>query len=91
MSVIRTKYLAPTNTRGARIKAALAASWGTETLTLPYDYSALGGTNHTRAAQALADKLRLLGKWYRFADVNGYVFVLAEAVDVGFTIHKREA
>jgi hypothetical protein len=49
---ILVKHLAPTNTKGARLKAE--AWFGT--LTVPYDY-ALGPTaNHERAAYALCEK-----------------------------------
>lgn len=37
MQAIQTKYIGPTNSRGARIKASCAAL----TITVPYDYGAI--------------------------------------------------
>lgn len=91
MSVIHTKYLGPTNHRGSRIRATLAEGWGIKTLTLNYDPALTSLANHKAAAQALADKLGLLGKWYRYSGANCYVFVRAEIVDLAFTTHKQEA
>lgn len=74
MSVIRTKYLGPTNTKSARIKATLA----TASVTLPYDWELSGNGNHDRVARELAIKLNLLGQWARVwdqsqSDGNTYV------------------
>lgn len=53
MQAIQTRYLSPTNTRGARIKATCAA--GSITISYPYDLS--GQACHRMAAEALVKKL----------------------------------
>jgi hypothetical protein len=55
MQAIRTVKLAPTNTRGARIKATAAAG----SITLPYDHSLRHDleANHRAAAEALVAKM----------------------------------
>jgi len=50
LQAITTKYLAPTNSRGARIKATAAAG----SITIPWDYACDGSTNHYAAARAFA-------------------------------------
>ena len=77
MQAIVTKFIGPTNTRGARIKATAYAG----SITLSWDY-ALGTTgNHRAAALALADKF----KWLDHSDLseggslpagNGECFIL---------------
>lgn len=54
---IETKYLGPTNSRGARVKATAQAG----SVTLSWDNSLNADENHGRAAVALADKFG----WYR--------------------------
>lgn len=49
---IVTKYLAPTNTRGSRVKATAAAG----SITIPYDYAGNANSVHAKAAKALAEK-----------------------------------
>lgn len=56
---IVTKYLGPTNHRGARIKATCQAM----SLTLPWDDALDIDPNHTAAAKALAIKLKWKGHW----------------------------
>lgn len=51
---IQTKYLGPTNYRGARIKARAAGG----TITLSFDYALNGPDNHIAAAIALCEKLQ---------------------------------
>lgn len=53
MQAIQTKYLCPTNSRGARIKATCAA--GSVTISYPYELS--GQACHRKAAEALMFKL----------------------------------
>jgi hypothetical protein len=53
MQAIQTKYLCPTNSRGARIKATCAA--GSITISYPHELS--GQTVHRKAAEALVSKL----------------------------------
>ena len=53
MQAIRTKYLGPTNTRGARIKATCEAG----NLTISYRYNLNTSDMHRKAAFDLLDKL----------------------------------
>jgi len=53
MQAILTRYLGPTNSRGARIKATCAA--GSITISYPHDLS--GQAVHRKAAEALVSKL----------------------------------
>lgn len=57
--VIMTKYLGPTNTRGARVKATAggAARRETRTVVIAWDDELSIGENHAAAAAALAAKL----------------------------------
>jgi len=50
---IVTRYLRPTNNRGARVKATAQAG----SVTVPWDYSGNVDDNHRRAAEALVHKL----------------------------------
>jgi hypothetical protein len=50
MIAIETRFLGPTDTKGARI---LATTCNGQRLTLPYDYT---GDEHRKAAEALATK-----------------------------------
>lgn len=60
MQAILTRYLGPTNTRGARIKASCAA--GSITISYPYDLS--GQAVHRKAAEALVSKLGWVEDYY---------------------------
>ena len=53
MQSIETRYLGPTNHRGARIKANSYAG----SVTVPYDYGVTTDLAHTNAAFALIEKL----------------------------------
>lgn len=53
MQAILTRYLSPTNTRGARIKATCAA--GSITISYPHELS--GQAVYRKAAEALVSKL----------------------------------
>lgn len=58
MIAIHTKFIGPSNTRGARIKA-YTASWGDRKgfeATIPYPYELNGLEGHFKAAQALIAK-----------------------------------
>lgn len=57
---IVTKFLSPTNTRGARIKATAQAG----SVTVGYDYGLNSDDNHKRAAEALAAKFEWRGRWF---------------------------
>ena len=52
MQAIQTRYLCPTNTRGARIKAWADAG----SVTISYPHELTGQACHRVAAQALANK-----------------------------------
>lgn len=76
---ITTKYLGPTNSKGARVKATArkASSFGSEmSATVPFSYE---GTEqaHCAAAKACAEKLGWSGLWVGGGNLNedGYVFV----------------
>ena len=77
MQAIVTKYLSPTNRRGARIKAAAQAG----SITAPWDYDLDTCANHRAAALALAGKF----KWLEYSNLseggtlpagNGECFIL---------------
>jgi hypothetical protein len=61
MIAIHTKYLAPTNNSGSRIKA-YTASWGDRkgfSVVIPYDYGLDGVAVHFKAVKALINKHQL--------------------------------
>ena len=60
MQAIQTKYLGPTNSRGARIKATCAA--GSATISYPHELS--GQASHRKAAEALVNKLGWVDPYY---------------------------
>ena len=76
---ISTKYLGPTNFRGARIKASAEAG----AMTVSWDHSLDVDENHAKAAKAFADKWGWGGEWIGGAspDRRGYVFVDVSKVD----------
>jgi hypothetical protein len=88
MSVIVTKYLPPTNNRGARIKASLSPGWGSaKPVTINYEFGLPGSTNHERAALAFAEACGLTGTFVRLdAVLNGYMFVRDGVLCKSFTI-----
>lgn len=53
MQAIVTKYIGPTDTKGARIKATCDAG----SITVPYPYELSGADVHANAAMALVRKL----------------------------------
>lgn len=81
MIAIHTKYIGPSNTRGARIKA-YTADWGTSkgfTATVPYDHALSGVNVHFEAVKALVAKHQLDWKldgmrYGDSADGRGYSF-----------------
>lgn len=82
---ITTKFLGPTNHRGARIKATAAAG----TITIDWDYSINSDRNHDAAAKALAAKLDWAGAWFAGGlptnDGNVYVWS-ADGFDEAFRV-----
>lgn len=71
---ITTKFLAPTNTKGSRVKATAAAG----SVTVAWDYGKSTDENHRSAAQALAQKFGWIGKYVGggLPDGSGNVYVL---------------
>lgn len=71
MQSITTKFIGPSNTRGARIKAACAAG----SVTIGYPYELDRDAAHWEAAKALIVKLGWnngsYGNWYRGGLFNG--------------------
>jgi len=83
---IQTKFLGPTNFRGARIKATAMDSYRDErvmSVTVGYDHALNGDENHRVAAEKLLPQVvrnpkdvhMVAGAWKR-----GYVFVAAHNV-----------
>jgi hypothetical protein len=79
-AIIKTRFLGPTNNRGARIKATCRCG----SVTIPYAYEASGGDAHWLAVQALIKKFDL--KWgNKFtvgSDNDGYYFIPADEWNV---------
>lgn len=80
---IQTKYLAPTNHRGARIKAA--ASGGS--VTIPWAYEFDSEHNHWKAAIYLMDKMG----WDKFNTLRGGRLPSGDFVFVQVPIRKKVA
>ena len=81
LQAITTKYLSPTDTKGARIKATASAG----SITLSWEYSLNTTENHAVAAHALANKFGWLesAKLFQGCDHNGNcVFVVVEVSDI---------
>ena len=78
LQAITTKYLGPTNTKGARVKA----SYPYESLTVPWDYALSTFENHANAAKSLAVTLGWVSDSERYvigATKDGYVLVINPA------------
>ena len=77
MQAITTKYLGPTNTQGARIKATCEAG----SITVGYRHDLSGDAVHAIAAMALVRKLKWGGihSWISGSTKDGYVFVESAA------------
>jgi hypothetical protein len=76
MQAIETKFLGPTNARGARVKASAEVG----SVTVPWDHWLSTERNHDEAARALILKLGWYGTWVRGgrADSRGNVYVCAK-------------
>jgi len=72
-AIIKTKFIGPTNYRGARIKAICQAG----SITISYPYELRAADVHWQAAKALIEKLGLLwGDRYTVgSDNDGYYFI----------------
>ena len=70
---ITTKFIGPTNFRGARINAKAAAG----SLTVGYEHGLNISDNHAMAAQALAEKLGWEGEYFQggLPDDLGFCFI----------------
>jgi hypothetical protein len=73
MQAIETKYIGPTDHRGARVKASAEAG----SVTVPWDHALSSEANHDAAARALILKYGWHGTWVRGgrADSKGNVYV----------------
>ena len=87
MIAIHTKYLSPTDTRGARIKAYTAALGDRKgfTATIPYPYELSCEAVHFKAIKALIEKHNLdwdttAMRYGDSADGKGYVFCFATSI-----------
>lgn len=79
---ITTRFVAPTNRRGARVKASADAG----SIFVPWDYSLGASGNHIAAARALAHQLAWPGVWFGGTLPNqDSVFVLG--LDEAFSIN----
>ena len=87
MQAIETKFLGPTNTKGARVKASAAAGH----VTIPFEYSTSTGGAHDLALIALATKLGWWGVWASGgkADCTGNVYVCISRPDSMRTPHPQ--
>lgn len=63
MQAIQSKYIAPTNTKGTRVKAWCAAG----SLTVPWDYNLSDNENHATAVNQLKGKLGWNSPYYGMA------------------------
>lgn len=80
---ISTKFLGPTNTRGARVVAKADA--GSQTTS--WDYAESVCRNHAKAAQALAEKLGWAGYWTGGSlPGSGYCFVVLDRDGADFKV-----
>lgn len=86
MNAIMTKYLSPTSTKGARIKASNCDG---KTITVPLEYGCSLSEAHLGAAYALCAKMNWLGYLAQGPVGNGYahVFVTDGAV-LNDALHK---
>lgn len=80
---IVTKYLGPTDSRGARVKASAEAG----SVSVPWDYELDAADNHIAAAEKYAQKYGWDGAWFGGGTKDGYVFV--NAVEQAFQVTTR--
>lgn len=73
---IKTKYLCPTNFRGARVKATAEAG----SLTVPWDHALNVEDNHAVAAKMLCQRYGWQGHYSAGGTKDGYVFVYAAPI-----------
>ncbi len=75
MKAITTRYMGPTNTRGARI---LATDEDKNRVTISYPYELSGEAVHLKAAQALCNMMKWSGNLVGGSTKRGYVFVFTD-------------
>ena len=73
---IETKYISPSNIRGARIVAVVTCS--KIKISIPYDHALNIDENHNEAAKALCRKMNWSGRLAKGATKTGYVFVFLD-------------
>lgn len=83
MNAIQTRFLGPTNTRGARVVAACEG----KRATVSFNYESTEAA-HDEAARNLVSKLGWQGIWYRGGSVDGKGFVYVCAYLLGDTEDK---
>lgn len=73
---ITTKYIGPTNHRGARVKASCQSG----SIMVPWDHALNSEENHRAAMWELAKTFRYQegGEWVGGGVSSGYVFVFVE-------------
>ncbi len=74
MQAIETKFLGPTNFRGARIKATADAG----SITIPWDHAMNVEDNHRAAIRAFVERMGWHGTWVVGATRGGFVGVCAK-------------
>jgi hypothetical protein len=85
MKAITTKYVGPTNTRGARI---IASDGDGNRVTVAYDYNMHNDKAHSAAARALCEKMGWHGVLIAGGTTTGYVYVwLPESVPFSAVAH----
>lgn len=75
MKAIRTKYVGPTNTKGARI---IADDGDGNKITISYPYEKSGEACHRKAAEALCAKMGWQGYLHSGCYKNNYYFVFGD-------------
>ena len=75
MKAIETRYVGPTNTRGARI---IARDSDNNRVTISYPHELSGEAVHRKAAEALRDKMGWTGELISGGTKRGYCFVFVE-------------
>lgn len=89
MMAIQTKFLGPTNFRGARVKAF--TEYKGHAVTVSYDYGLGVEGEHDRAFLALASKREWFGIWVRGGspDKAGYTYTCLASEHEGPNSHAK--
>ena len=88
MTVIMTKTLQATTTKGLRVKAYTDhPTRGRVSVIVPYNYALDYPQVHAAAAQALAEKLGLCANFVAGETTGGMVFMLSDGPTVFSTVH----